>query len=252
MERFLLLFVLGRGTFVFGVELFDDRCAGFECMIGDFLLPTQLVGIGRQNAQDLHATLPVEFHRVQGVYDRLHALSRLAHTLQNADKCLVHIFAHELLKFAEAHLGNFGKDLCPLVHGGNHLPVGGACRFGLLPQCVKGAGETEDGLNRDIYVRRRTGRPFCEVNDKTLGRRGGHADFVDCRADLEHTLLDAVLFSEVENIDEFSDLLDGGFGIAAEVSAEGDPDFISGTGEFDQILLSFDTEFTRHAYYVEQ
>ena len=56
----------------------------------------------------------------------------------------------------------------------------------------------------------------------------------------------------MENIDEFSDLLDGGFGIAAEVSAEGDPDFISGTGEFDQILLSFDTEFTRHAYYVEQ
>lgn len=110
------------------------------------------------DAQDLHATLPVEFHRVQGVYDRLHALSRLAHTLQNADKCLVHIFAHELLKFAEAHLGNFGKDLCPLVHGGNHLPVGGACRFGLLPQFVKGAGRGR-GRTESRYLRSAPYRP---------------------------------------------------------------------------------------------
>ena len=179
-------------------------------------------------------------------------MAGLTHTFQNADKCLVHIFAHELLEFAEAHLGNFGKDLCPLVHGGNHLPVGGACCFGLLPQFVKGAGKAEDGLNRDIYIRRRTGRPFCEVNDKALGRRGGHADFVDCRADLEHTLLDAVLFSEMKNIDEFTNLLDGRFDISAEVAGQRNSDFIACTGKFEQVLFTFDTEFTCDSHNVKQ
>ena len=179
-------------------------------------------------------------------------MAGLTHTFQNADKCLVHIFAHELLEFAEAHLGNFGKDLCPLVHGGNPLPVGGACCFGLLPQFVKGAGKAEDGLNRDIYVRRRTGRPLCEVNDKTLGRCGGHTDFVDCRADLEHTLLDAVLFSEMKNIDEFTNLLDGRFDISAEVAGQRNSDFIACTGKFEQVLFTFDTEFTCDSHNVKQ
>ena len=73
----------GRYRFVFDAELVGGRCAVFECLLGQLLLPAQLVAVFGKGTQYRCRPLAVQLQRVEGGCYLPHTRSALSHTFED-------------------------------------------------------------------------------------------------------------------------------------------------------------------------
>ena len=246
------LFHLGGRRAVFDAELVRRRRPVVKCLLGQLLLPAQLLAVVGQRTQHRCRPLAVQLQRVERGRYFQHTPGSLFHSLQDPHESLVHILFQQPGEILYRHLRYPRKRRRFPEHARDHLRDGRRRRLRHLAVFVQRRRHAQHIFDRYVGIRRNTCQPLREVHDISLVGGRGHTQLVDSRAHFQHTLLQPVLFLQVKDVYQFPDFPYGIFGIVAEIPPEGHVDLVRCPHKLQNIVFPRDTQLAPDTRQLQQ